>query len=306
MTRSLAILLLAIALQAGAPPDTDVFLAPLTAANGTIAVGTPENISESPGYDNQPSFTPDGRAVLFTSGRGTAPAPATPGASPGAPQTDIYRYEIAARRVSRVTDTPESEYSPTVTPDGSRISVIRVEADSSQRLWSFTLDGLEPSLVLQDVKPVGYHAWIDANRLALFVLGQPATLQVADTRTGKSVVLATDIGRSIQRMPDGGISFVHRERATEGVAPTLTIKKLSPAGEVTTLTAPVAGAAQPDLAWTPDGVLLMAHSGRLYAWRAGQSGWTPIADLAAAGLRNVSRLAVSPAGDRLAIVADAR
>ena len=40
--------------------------------------------------------------------------------------------------------------------------------------------------MLADVKPVGYHAWADDHTLALFVLGQPATLQLADTRTGKA------------------------------------------------------------------------------------------------------------------------
>src|SRR5580765_3976308 len=94
------------------PPDTEIFLAPLSTANGTVlaplstangtvTVGAPTNITHNPGYDNQPSFTPDGRSVLFTSIRGGA-------------QTDIYRYDIAAATLARVTDTPEGEYSPTV------------------------------------------------------------------------------------------------------------------------------------------------------------------------------------------------
>src|SRR3954454_139280 len=102
-----------------APPDTEIFLAPLTSADGRPAVGAPENITNTPGYDNQPSFTPDGGAVLFTSAR-------------GGKQTDIYRYDISTRRTARVTNTPESEYSPTVTPDRQHISVIRVEADQTQ------------------------------------------------------------------------------------------------------------------------------------------------------------------------------
>ena len=41
------------------------------------------NITRSPGYDNQPSFTPDGAAILFTSNRGGT-------------QTDIYRYDVGS------------------------------------------------------------------------------------------------------------------------------------------------------------------------------------------------------------------
>ena len=48
----------------------------------------------------------------------------------------------------------------------------------------------------------------------------------------------------------------------------------------------------------------MANSDTLYAWRPGDPGWKPIADLGALGLSHVSRLAVSPKGEYLAIVAE--
>ena len=38
-------------------PDTEIFLAPLTARDGRIEVGAPVNITGNPGYDNQPFFT---------------------------------------------------------------------------------------------------------------------------------------------------------------------------------------------------------------------------------------------------------
>jgi hypothetical protein len=275
------------------PPDTEIFLASFSVRGGQPHIGPPANISNNPGYDNQPSFTPDGQSVLFTSTRD------------GGTQTDIYRYDIGSRQVTRVTDTPESEYSPTVTPDGQHLSVIRVEADSTQRLWEFTRDGRQAALVLTDVKPVGYHAWADDHTLALFVLGSPATLQLADTRTGKADVVATNIGRSLQRVPGRAtISFVAREPAAQqGGAPTLWIRELDPrTRQVTTLVRAVAGATEADCAWTPDGLLLMAHGGALYGWRPGQADWSRVADLEALGLRGATRLAVSPKGDFIALV----
>jgi dipeptidyl aminopeptidase/acylaminoacyl peptidase len=280
-----------------APPDTEIFLAAFS-ARGQPAVARPVNITHTPGYDNQPSFTSDGASIYFTSNR-------------GASQTDIYRYDTAAETTARVTDTPEGEYSPTVTPDGRHLSVIRVEADGTQRLWQFTLEGTQPALVLERVKPVGYHAWADDHTLALFVLGgngAPSTLQIADTRTGAARVAATDIGRSLQRMPGPAasrhVSFVQRERSGDRVS--LVIKELDPAtGAITTLTPSVEGSREADLAWTPDGTLLMAKDDVLYAWKAGQSGWKEVSSLQQLSLRGVTRLAVSPKGDFLALVAAA-
>jgi hypothetical protein len=295
-----AVLLLGQA--ASGPPDTEVFLATLAVKGAIVDVGKPVNISNSPGYDNQPSFLADGSGVLFTSVRGDRKPDPKNSAATG---SDIYRYDIATQRISQVTDTPESEYSPTVTPDGQHMSVVRVEADGTQRLWRFTLDGKDPQLVLRDVKPVGYHAWADASTLALFVLGQPATLQLASTQTGQADVVAKGIGRSIQRIPGGGgISFVSREVAAEGQPPVLTINELELKGrQVRTLVRVPAGAPEADTAWTPDGMLLMPFQGKLLGWRRSDTELKPVADLDSLGLRGVTRLAISPKGDRLAIVA---
>jgi hypothetical protein len=168
-----------------APPD--IYIATLTVARGAPSVGVPMNFTDRVGYDNQPSFSSDGAAIFFTSVRDDA-------------QADIYRYDVATKRTDRVTSsTPESEYSATSIDSGRAISVIRVERDSAQRLWRFPLRaGGEPSVILERVRPVGYHAWADDHTLALFVLGNPNSLQLADTRTGNADTIATGIGRSLQ------------------------------------------------------------------------------------------------------------
>jgi hypothetical protein len=89
----------------------------------------------------------------------------------------------------------------------------------------------------------------------------------------------------------------------QGGAPTLKISEFDPTTHrVTPLVDAVTGAREADCAWTPDGMLLMAEKDVLYGWRRGQADWIRVADLAALGLRGVSRLAVSPGGDRLALV----
>ncbi len=272
------------------PAGTDIHLIPIVLRDSTATVGTPLNITGRPGYDNQPSFTPDGRSVLFTSIRADA-------------QSDIYRYDILSRSTARVTSTAESEYSATAMPDGRRVSVIRVEADSTQRLWSFQSDGTDPRIVLRDVKPVGYHAWANDSVLALFVLGSPATLQVANVHTGRARTLVGGIGRSIHRIPgSGAISFVHKESDS-----VWTIRRLDPTTDTMTTLVRTLPRAE-DYAWAPDGSILMAQGHRLFRWKAkpGSTGaaveWVEIAAFPQPDLQRLSRIAVSPRGDWIALV----
>lgn len=272
---------------AAAPPATDIYLADLRVVQGRITVGAPVNVTNRPGYDNQASFLPDGRAILYTSVRDS--------------QADIYRYDIEQRASSAVTRTRESEYSPTPLPNDAGFSVIRVEADSTQRLWAFDLDGTHARLVLDSIKPVGYHAWADDHTLVLFVLGSPATLQIADASApgARGTVLARDIGRSLQRIPGRpSVSFLQRDSVNGPSLQEVDVRTR----RVTQLLKTPAGAEF--FAWTPDGIALTAGGTKLYQWEPRRGGtWQEVADLASAGLTNITRLAVSPKGDRIAIVA---
>jgi WD40 repeat protein len=268
-------------------PNTDVFLAPLARRGDSLIVGPAENVTRRPGYDNQPSFLPDARGLLYT-------VVAADG------QADIWRYDIPSRRASRVTATPESEYSATVMPGGTRFSVVRVERDSTQRLWSFALDGSDPQLLLATLQPVGYHAWLTPARLAAYVLGSPATLHVIGRDGSGDEVRARDVGRALQRIPgQSWYSFTRRD-STNGfwiVAQPFEGGPLSPL-----VRAPEDNEYH---AWTPDGALLSATNGSLVRWnaRTGSEGeWIPIASIA--GVRNISRIAVSPDGRWLAFVAE--
>ncbi len=265
------------------PPATDIFLAPIRLLASAPTMGPARVASENArGYDNQPFFGPDGRAMLFTSNR-------------DGKQSDIYFLELQTRQIRQFTDTPESEYSPNIMPDDAGISVIRVEADGTQRVWRFDEGGGAPTVVAPAIKPAGYHLWIDSGRLAVYVLGTPATLQMVDIAKGSARVIATDVGRSLQRRPGGGLSFVQREGET------WRIKEWLPAtGEIRDLVPALSGSAERDTAWAPDGTLFMTRDGDVHWWRPGQEGWTLLAE---PGIGALSRLAVSPDGRWLALVA---
>src|SRR4029079_14546006 len=85
----------------------------------------------------------------------------------------------------------------------------------TQRLWSFANDGSDPKIVIEALKPVGYHVWLDANNVATFVLGSPNALAHTDVASGKSDTLARDIGPSLTPWPDkSGFAYVRRIDST--------------------------------------------------------------------------------------------
>ena len=272
--------------QAAPPPATEVYLASLSGSGSALTIGTPVDISNSPEYDNQPGFLPDGSAVLFTSRR-------------DGKQTDIYRYDIKTKLVTQLTHTVENEYSALVMPDGKTFSTVRGD---KQELWRFDLDGSNPRLAYAHRGLIGYYVWIDDSRLAVFVLGangSPATLQLVDTKADTTEVIEPNIGRSLLIRPGRRtVSFIG---LPPGAPPV--VKEFDPTTKkATVITEALAGSQY--LAWLPDGRMLAASGTKIWAWRDGAAGWTEVGDVASSGLTNVSRLAASSDGKWLALVAE--
>ena len=273
------------------PPGTDIYLLPLTGGLGSMPSAKPLPVSVAPGYDNQPSFSPDGGRLLFAANR-------------DGKQMDVFVFDRATSRVSQLTRTAENENSPTFLPagigDAGGFSVVRTEPDKTQRLWRFDAQGSNPQVVLTDVKPVGYHAWVDRDLLALFVLGPPATLRIASVSTGKAETAADNIGRSLHRIPGTRIvSFVHREPSGEFWVKQIDIdsKKIEP------LVKAVEGSSDRDMAWLPDGKTMLMSSGtKVFSWTRGAASWSEVFDSASLKLGAITRLAVAPKGDAIAIV----
>ena len=273
--------------SAQSPPATEVYLAPLVSTGASVTVGAPVNISNSPGYDNQPSFLPDGSAVLFTSNR-------------DGKQTDIYKYVIATKQLVQLTHTAENEYSPLVSPDGKSFVCVH---GAEQSLFRYNLDGSNPRLAYQHgTALIGYHVWITDTEIAAFILGAggaPNTLQVIDTTTGKAQTIASNIGRSLLLRPGANtVSFVTRLSPQSSEIKQFDVKTHA----VSTVVADTLRASE-DLTWLDGRRLLMGEGSTLSMWRQG-FGWSDIADLAAAGVTNMTRLAASRDGKWLALVGE--
>jgi hypothetical protein len=98
------------------PPK--IFVAPLSVRNGQPVVGTPQRVVDEPSTSNgEPSFTPDGRSLLFTAGGSQS--------GPGLIRA-VYRYDLVSKTTTRLTPTadllepPKLESNPAEIPSQSR------------------------------------------------------------------------------------------------------------------------------------------------------------------------------------------
>lgn len=168
--------------------QTDIYLMRTQWKNDTLDFSLVTNMTSGhKGYDNQPWFTPDGKHVLFTS----MTADST---------TDIFLHELRSGKNYPITETPlTSEYSPRYMPGGKRMQVVRVEEDrTSQRLWSFTRNGLNPRLEHPVLDSVGYYEFSGDTGFMVFVLGpdQIHTLRYCDGKNQNERLISDSVGRS--------------------------------------------------------------------------------------------------------------
>lgn len=261
-------------------PESGVWLARI--ADGIP--GKPRLISQSGGYNNQPMFSADGREIYFTAER-----------DPG--QTDVVRFVIENNTLEWVNHSPESEYSPTPVPGNDAVSVIRVELPNQrQRLWSISLSGGAAELLLPNVESVGYHSWIDRNTVALFILGDSFTLHTAAIGDQPSKLVFDHIGRTIRRHPGTGeVLFVDKNSEPWSIA------SLDPGSGTREELMPLFPGVE-DFEVDPDGHFWMGSGSKLYSSNQANAPWNLKADLRAWGVKNISRLAVSPGGHLIAIV----
>lgn len=298
-----AALLLAIALPAAAadaPPDVAVFVANIDLAAGKISDA--RNITPGKGSNFQPAFTTDGAAVVYTSGRSGS--------------NNIYRYDIAKGMTTAVTATTENLYSPTPLADGSGFSAIRViTADpaygievNEPSLWRFGWDGKPVAPVVQ-TKRIGYHAWINADLLAAFLVDDVPERNdhravLIHRVSGQQTLLTTKPGRSLGRTPDGKrASFVDQTDPAHWVIAAMAPGDAQPQVLVETPALPEGEKAanrSQYFAWLPDGSLLMARGHLFLRWDGKPgSGFKPLADLPELG-GAVRNIAASADGRRLA------
>jgi hypothetical protein len=283
----LALFLFCMAGSGYAQTGSEIILFDLKAKKKSITLSNPQNITNHPGYDNQPSFHTDEPIIYYASFNDQG-------------RSDIKAYNFETQTTTQVTNTPEREYSPTLTPDKTGISCIIQRDHGSQDLGKYPLDGTEPYVII-DSLVIGYHVWTDNSHLALFVLGKngsPNTLHYLRLPTQEDTIIADNIGRSLHRIPnERAISFVHKVGEGNWQIKKLNLETMQVSFIINTLPN------QEDIAWLPDGRLITSDGKKLFVINPNkEKNWTAVAVSDSSLLKGITRLAVNAKGDKLAVV----
>lgn len=164
-----------------AMPSSQLFVAEKTPQGVKVKA-----ITSDDSYHNQPLTTDSG--VYFTK-----ELSALEGS-----QTDLFFYDFTTQQTRNLTNSPVSEYSPTLYPHDDGLSTIVVESTGKQRLWFYPFDSTRKATpLLAHIDPVGYHVWGEQQEVMLFVLGTPHELHFTDTHGHLPKLVAKDIDRSL-------------------------------------------------------------------------------------------------------------
>jgi hypothetical protein len=170
--------------------------------------------------------------------------------------------------------------------------------EQKQYLYGIEIASGDMEILLPDVEPVGYHAWVSDNEVAMFILGDSMTLQTAKLGAGGAIQVADNIGRSLRRHPSSGeILFVDKNSEPWRIA------AFDPARQTTRVVMPLFPEDE-DFTIDSTGRYWTGNGSRLYSRTPGDDRWVLMADYAGAGVGRITRLAIDPQAGLIVLVGD--
>jgi hypothetical protein len=286
MRQTLVSLLLFTCINLIAQTNSEVYLCEIKSEYGGLITYNFQNISNDEGYDSQPSFASDNQ-VLFAGNKGN--------------QTDIVLYNISEKTKTWFNKTTKGgEYSPIQIPDSSnKVSAVRLDPDGLQRLYVYDAISKENIELIEGLQ-VAYYDFYNAETIVASVLsGDNLDLVFSNLKTKKTDTLIRNVGRSIHKVP--GSKMMSYTSVNEDKNQEVYLLDMETKESFFVCQLPIG---LQDYTWLNDSQILIGSGSKLYIYDTFlNSDWTEVADLSDYNIKDISRLAVSPDGARLSLVA---
>jgi hypothetical protein len=268
-----------------AQENTDVYVFDIRPAYEGLELMNPRNISDNQGYDNQPSFISNEALVFAGNNEG---------------QTDISEYNLTSKLQKWVNNKTEGgEYSPQKFPSSNDVASVRLDKDGLQRLYRYNSQTGSSSELIKDLQ-VAYFAFYNDQKILSTVLdGDSMDLVLIDLSSKTADTIFRNAGRSLQKVPKTNSMSYSLVNEDGNLDVYLLDMDSYESFFVTELPIGIQ-----DCVWINDTQILVGSGNKLYMYDTlGEPEWNRVASLEEYGLKNISRMAISPDGKKLAVVA---
>ena len=270
-----------------AQSDTEIFLLDIIFKQDKIEISNVKKISNNKGYNNQPIFVSNDK-ILFTSERNF--------------QNDIVQYDSSKKSLKYLTNTQTSEYSP-IRYKKNKVSAVSLDKKGEQYLRIYNVKDNTYNIPFTD-KIVGYYNYSKKikNLIISSVLeNNELVLYSSNLKTKEHTYIDNNTGRSIHNIPKNKfgqekISYISKKDSIWNIN-YVDLSNYKTKTITTTLNN------NEDICWFKDGSILTSHKNNLYIFNSKFSNdWILLCSLEEYGITNISRIAINPDNDKLALV----
>ena len=269
--------------------NTEVFVMDLEFSKNGFNIESFKNVSNNPEYDSQPFFI-DNEQIVYARTYDNL--------------TDIAKYHLKNKSLINISETKiGGEYSPQKIPNSDHYAAVRLDTTGLQRLYKYNSNTKQSSLFIENLQ-VAYYSFYDENRILSSVLsGANLDLVYSDVSKKSNDTLLIKVGRSIHKVPNTINTMSYTSVNDEG---NMDIFQL----DISTLESffvcqlPIG---IQDHIWLDEATLLIGSLDKIYLLDLFKNGdWKLVADLSKYNIKDITRLALSPDGSKLAMVAQLR
>ncbi|HOP18668.1 MAG TPA: Tol-Pal system beta propeller repeat protein TolB [Amphiplicatus sp.] len=173
-----------------------------------IETGEQEQLGTFRGMTFAPRFSPDGTQVLMSMER--------------AGNSDIFKMDLATRRLTRLTDGPAIDVSPSMSPDGRRVSFTS-DRGGTQQIYVMNSDGSDQKRITFGEGRYQTPVWSPRGDLIAFTRSYQGRFYIGVVRpdgSGERLLTESYLDDGPTWAPNGRVLMFYRE-TSPGAGPSL-------------------------------------------------------------------------------------